>query len=1170
MAPSFAHLNVTTAYSAHYGVSWPEELAEVAAADGAQILASTDRDGLYGMAKHLRACMAHQIAPVVGVNLAVVWDAASTADGKPLAAGRVTILAASANSVGYGQAQNLGAGYQALVRLISLAHRQLGADHQPYVYVSQLAQAAQHDPVLHIVVGPETDVGILMAQRKYTPGRSRLRLWKQALPAGSLHVEIVSHMSLPSKRLSTSQAVRMLRASTDLNLPAVLTNAVRYATPDGAATADVIDAARALSSLDTLTAMQPNGQGWLKTADAMHALAYEIAYEAGAGTAAARQLLDTTQRLAELCALDPVQDLGWGQPRVPEFKVIGIDGDPNTVLAERARSGLTQRFGHLNPRSRDYELVQRQLDHELNIIQELGFSGYFLTVAEVVHMIEERQVRVSARGSGASSLVNYALRISHVDPIEHDLVFERFLSQDRSTLPDIDIDVESARRHEIYRAIFDRFGAQRTTLMSMQNGYRVRGAVRDAGRALGLERTRVDQLAKKLWRFSASDFRQALDHMPELQTFASQVQDSRKSGNQQLDLLVDLTERLDRLPRHISMHPCGVILGDATLLDRTPVEASGMGLAMSQFDKHDMDPMGMLKLDVLGVRMQSTIAYALEEVHRTTGDTIDLEQVPHDDPATYDLIKSTHTLGCFQIESPGQRELLGKLEPESITDLIIDISLFRPGPMKSDMVRPFLDYRQQLAPARYPHPRLKPILEETHGVTVFHEQLLRTFDEMTHCGLAAADEFRRRLGTNTQDGVEAYFRAKAMEQKWDIGVIDEVWDTLASFGSFGFCKAHGAAFAIPTFESAWLKTHHPAAFMAAVLEHDPGMYPQRLMVAEARRMGIEILPVDINVSTSQMRLERLHNHQQDGWGIRLSLNTVLGLTQKEIRRIERAQPFDSLADIRDRARLSKKSFEHLAQLGAIDSMLPATNGVSRTDLVHHLELLHSTTKRDRTGRTLRTGAPQVEGQQAFPLEDTELAVLPALFPQPTAEQQIRTELDLTAIDTTGHLMQSHAPYLAVLGATTADQLLKLRNHTRVLVAGVRVATQTPPMRSGERVVFISIDDGTGVVDTSFFAQAQHATGDILFSSRLLLIEGTTRRTGTRGITVQATRAWDMHDPGTLPDPDYWDTQRTHWAQWFAGTPEMAAPPVLHQSQLRHTRDVAVPNRGQLRSLRTHQ
>lgn len=1147
MVAGFAHLNVTTAYSAHFGVSWPEELVEVAASDGAQILACTDRDGLYGMAKHLTACISHGIAPVLGVNLTVQWDPQFTVDGEPLPAGRVTVLAASADTVGHGSAANLGAGYQALVRLISLAHTQLTRDDTPYVYVSQLAHAAR-GAVLRVLIGPGTDVGRFMLQRKFSAGRTRLKLWQHVMPAGSVHVEVVSHMALPSERLSTTQAVRMLRASLDLELPAVLTNAVRYATPDGAATADVVDAARALSSLDTLTEMQPNGQGWLKSAAEMIALAHEITSDAGLGSAAATRLLDQTQHLAEDCALDPGADLGWGQPRVPEYDVIGINGAPEQVLAERARAGIAARFADSTPGDSLHERIQHRLDHELGIINELGFASYFLTVAEVVEMIEDRHVRVSARGSGASSLVNYALRISHVDPIEHNLIFERFLSQDRSTLPDIDIDVESARRHEIYHAIFERFGTTRTTLMSMQNGYRVRGAVRDAGRALGIERQHVDQLAKTLWRFSAADFRQAMEHMPELHTFAARVQDSRKAGNQQLDLLVDLTERLDRLPRHISMHPCGVILGDATLLDRTPVEASGMGLAMSQFDKHDMDPMGMLKLDVLGVRMQSTIAYTLQEIARTTGERINLEEVPHDDKATFEMIKTTHTLGCFQIESPGQRELIGKLEPETLNDLIIDISLFRPGPMKSDMVRPFLDYRHGLAPAHYPHPDLKPILEETHGVTVFHEQLLRTLDRMTDCGLAAADEFRRRLGTTEQPDVETYFRAHATQQGWALEVIDEVWDTLAAFGSFGFCKAHGAAFAIPTYESAWLKTHHPEAFMAGVLEHDPGMYPQRLMVAEARRMGIPILPVDINASTTRMRLEKFTDQAAASrWGIRLSLNTVLGLTKPEKQRIENAQPFDSLADIRDRARLSKRSLEHLAQLGALDSMLPAT-GISRTDVVHHLELLHSTTRRDRTGRSLRSGSPQLDGQQAFALGDPELESLPAIFPTPTLAQQIKTELDLTAIDTTGHFMQSHKPYLDALGTTPADQLIRLRNHTRVLIAGVRVATQTPPMRSGNRVVFISLDDGTGVIDTSFFAQAQHATGDILFSARLLLIEGTTRRTGTRGITVQAIRAWDMHDPASLPDPDYFDTARHEWAQWLQRTAPL--PAVRHQTELR--------------------
>ena len=372
----------------------------------------------------------------------------------------------------------------------------------------------------------------------------------------------------------------------------------------------------------------------------------------------------------------------------------------------------------------------------------------------------------------------------------------RVCARDRATLPDIDIDVESAERHNVYRKIFDRFGSERVTLMSMQNGYRARGAVRDAGMALGMDDGDIGEIAKQLWRFSARKFREALVEKPELKEFAGRVEQRDFAENQQLDLLVDLTERLDRLPRHISMHPCGVILGDATLLDRTPVQPSGLGLPMSQFDKHDMDPMGMLKLDVLGVRMQSAMAFAVREVIRLhpskaevvaagahpagpdgTGPDyiaadghIDLNAVPLDDEPTYELIRSTHTLGCFQIESPGQRELIGKMAPREFNDLIIDISLFRPGPMKSDMVRPFLEHRHGFAPEVYPHPDLKPVLQETHGVTVFHEQILKTFDVMTGCGLARADEFRRALGNEVLEAkVEEFFRREARARGYSPG-----------------------------------------------------------------------------------------------------------------------------------------------------------------------------------------------------------------------------------------------------------------------------------------------------------------------------------------------------------------------------------------------------------------
>jgi error-prone DNA polymerase len=1130
---SFTHLHVATAFSAHYGVSWPDELAQAAAADSATALACTDRDGLYGTVKHIKACMDAGIDPIVGVDLAVFDD---DGDHRTRISGRVVVLA---------HGNNNGAGYRALCRLISDAHARTsgktGGTIPVAVTRSELASRTLDPqtlkPVLTVLIGPDSDVGQSMGGRKYLRPRTLFNEWINAMPPGTIVAETVTHLSAPGEPLSTAHAVRMLKLALEYNVPAILSNAVRYCAQDGAATADVLDSARTLKSLPELSTapmLQPTGQGWLKNAHQMLQLGKEIMGAAGLGKADLHKLLANTEALADKCRINPVLDMGWKTPIVPEASIIGIEKDPMVELSERCNAGISRRFPGISGSAE--ERLRSRLDHELGIIGNLGFGSYFLTVAEVSRMILEMGVRVAARGSGASSLVNYLIDISQVDPIRHDLIFERFLSGRRSTLPDIDIDVESAERHNVYRKIFDRFGAERVTLMSMQNGYRARGAVRDAGMALGMDEGEISEIAKQLWRFSARKFREALVEKPELREFAGRVERGALEENQQLDLLVDLTERLDRLPRHISMHPCGVILGDATLLDRTPVQPSGLGLPMSQFDKHDMDPMGMLKLDVLGVRMQSAMAFAVREVIRlhpgkdevvkagrhpigpggsgpdyiAPDGRIDLNAVPFDDQATYELIRSTHTLGCFQIESPGQRELIGKMAPREFNDLIIDISLFRPGPMKSDMVRPFLEHRHGFAPEVYPHPDLKPVLEETHGVTVFHEQILKTFDVMTKCGLDRADEFRRALGDEVHEpGVEKFFRKEAIKN-YPPEVVDKVWGTLKAFGSFGFCKAHGAAFAVPTYQSAWLKTHHPEAFLAGLWEHDPGMYPKRLLVAEARRLGIPILPLDINRSHAEYRVEKILEGPDAGkLGIRLSLTGIYGLSGAELKRIVAGQPYDSLADLRARARVSKPNIKRLAQLGAFDALHRDSGGkANRADLVQHLQALQTT--------STRKAADVIEGQLSFALGDVELRNLPPELPPPTRVETVRAELDLMAMDVSEHLMESHRPLLDKLGVTTADKLLGLRNGTEVLVAGVRVATQTPPMRGGRRVVFISIDDGTGCVDSVFFHEAQEESGPLLFGTRMLLIRGTTRRTGPRGISLSASKAWDLSKPETLP------------------------------------------------------
>ena len=504
--------------------------------------------------------------------------------------------------------------------------------------------------------------------------------------------------------------------------------------------------------------------------------------------------------------------------------------------------------------------IWKRLDDELEIIRTLGYASYFLTVGDVTQMIRELGIRSAARGSGAGSIVNYLLGISGIDPIRHGLLMERFLSPLRRSLPDIDIDVESARRLEVYDAILERYGHERCATVSMMDTYKVRHAIRDVGAALGMPMGEIDAIAKAFPHIRARDARMALRDLPELRA-TGLAREAAAGEWGTFDMFFRLVESLDGLPRHIAMHPCGVLLSDTTLLDRTPVEQSFLGYPMSQFDKEDVEDLGLLKLDVLGIRMQSSMAHAVKEIERVEGRHIDLDdevQVPFDDGRTYDMISAAKTLGVFQIESPGQRELVGKSGIETFEDIIADISLFRPGPVKSDMITPYLEVKNGWKMPSYLHDDLRPILGGTRGVVVFHEQVIEIIAQFAGCTYAEGDEWRRALGdTEGMAETKTWFYPRALGQGYSLPVVERIWKVIEAFASFGFCKAHAAAFALPTYQSAWLKAHYPAHFIAGVLTHDPGMYPKRLILDDARQLGIAVLGLDVNASEAEYVVEKL-------------------------------------------------------------------------------------------------------------------------------------------------------------------------------------------------------------------------------------------------------------------------------------------------------------------------
>ena len=1096
----FTHLRVASGYSLQYGASHPSSLVTRAADLGMSHLALTDRNGAYGAVRFAKACLRAGIAPVIGVDFAVggrVPKPPSAARGGELRdprLPRVVVLAESRR------------GWASLCRLTTAVHA-AGERGEP---IATPELIAEHAEGLVVCLGADSLFGELVASGREGAAEAELARWQGLMSSDRLVVAVTNHRVRGDGVASARQAGRMLAAADQHGLPGVLTNMVRMAEREQAATIDVLDAARRLVPLDLANIDRRNAEGFLKPAEAMWSVAGEVVERAGRRQGAERLVADT-QALAERCQLDPRADLGLGEIHLPEFDTLGTSAaQAHAVLRARCESGLAARYGRTTPE------LERRLDDELGIIAGLGFESYFLTVADIVGLIGDLGIRCAARGSGAGSLVNYLLGISGVDPIANRLIMERFLSPLRRALPDIDIDVESARRTEIYERVLERFGTQRVACVAMLETYRVRHAVRDVGAALSLPPVEIDAMAKAFPHIRARDARAALRDLPELR--AAGLAEKR------LDAVFRLVESLDGLPRHVALHPCGVLLSDSGLGDRTPIESSFAGFPMSQFDKDDVEDIGLLKLDILGIRMQSAMAHALTEITRTgaADRAPDIDALaPFDDAEVYAMIGRSETLGCFQIESPGQRELVGKFGPTTFNDIIIDISLFRPGPVKSDMVTPFLEARQGWREPAYPHPDLVFSLEETCGVVVFHEQIIEIIATMAGCSLAEGDEARRGLGDRAgQHEVRAWFVPRALARGYDPDLVDVVWRVLESFASFGFCKAHAAAFALPTYQSAWLKRYYPAHFLSGILTHDPGMYPKRLLLEEARRVGVEVLGLCVNASDTQYRAEATPG----GWGIRLSLADVSGISAAELDRIVAGRPYRSLSDLWERARPSEPVAERLILAGALDTIYgiagPARLGqVTRRDLLLALADLGRADRVDARAGVRAKGLRPVGGssrqavQLAFDFDGCEVEptadVTVTGLAEFTPEQRLEAELSVLGLDASEHLMTRYLPFMSALGITRSRDLLGRRNQREVFVAGVKVATQTPPVRSGRRVIFLTLDDASGPSDSTFFEDVQGPYAATVFGSWLLVVRGIVRRTGPRGISLRATGAWDL-------------------------------------------------------------
>jgi error-prone DNA polymerase len=1060
----FCHLHVHSNYSLREGAARVEDLAARAAEMGMETLALTDHDGMYGAVRFTLACKAAGIRPILGAELE--WG-----DGY-----HAVLLAQNAK------------GWSNLCRLVSEMHlseraQELGPGKRPRTSFDAISKYSEG---LFALSGCDRgEVAWLAGLRQLEDAERAARRWLDVFGTDRFAIEISNHL-IEQDALRNQRLIELAKS---LGVPTVATNNVHYVEREDAVVHDVLDSIRRLTPL-AAGASRGSVEFFLKSTSDMAELHPP-------------ETIASTKQVAESCLYElPLGEFHFPDPvRLGAGSFSGASESSTALLARRCWEGLRRRFPEINKK------VEDRLQHELRTIRRSGFCGYFLLVADVVeHSKKSLGIRCACRGSAAGSLVAYALGISDVDPVRHDLVFERFMNEHRREIPDIDIDFESARREEVLSYILETYGG-RTAMVAMMDTFRARGALREVGKALGLAESEIDTIAKAFPHISASKITQALESLPEVAEL-----DLKSS---KLETLFDLASRLEAYPRHLALHPSAVVLSDDHLADLMPMQNSFEGFLMSQFDKDDVEALGLAKLDVLGIRMLSTMAHTLDEIERIHGVRPDLDRIPPDDPPTWELIRDSRTLGCFQIESPGQRELLGKFQPDRWEDLIIDISLFRPGPVKSDMVRPFLERRHGFEPMAYPHQTVIPILKETLGVVVYHEQVMRVIAALTGCDLGEADKIRRMLDNTfeapdpatgkpagrlapEQEALRESVVSRAVGRGWDRSVADKVWFGVLQFASFGFCKAHAAAFAVPTYQSAWLKANYPAEFYCGVLTHDPGMYPRRAILADARAHHVPILPVDVNLSWPEYRVDEA--------GIRLGLQDVRGISEAEIGSIIDGRPWRSFREFCTKAEVTRPVVEALIHCGGFDSVKGRR---PRRELFWEVE--ENWAERERAASE----------QMSLDLSSAEAIRLPGIEPYSDREK-VEAELDVLGLDATRHLISFYKDRLEQIGWTPAEKLRTLRGNSRVVVAGVKVATQTPPVKSGKRVIFLTLEDGTGQADVALFEEAQAKYARRVFDGWILAVRGIVRRTGKRGVSILGEEVIDIAT-GVAP------SRKMYWA-----------------------------------------
>jgi len=758
-------------------------------------------------------------------------------------------------------------------------------------------------------------------------------------------------------------------------------------------------------------------------------------------------MLVESNRIADRCRFD-LSQLRYQYPH----EVVPDAHTPSSWLRELTQRGVRWRW----PEGAT-DKVTEQIDKELQLIAEKGYDSYFLTVHDIVEYARRQQILCQGRGSAANSAVCYALGITEINPAQSNLLFERFISRERDEPPDIDVDFEHERREEVIQYVFRRYGRERAALTAVANTYHGAGAIRDVARALGLPAEQIDQLARCCGRWSSK--------VPDAQRLSEAGFDA---ANPVLHRVLTLVGELIGFPRHLSQHPGGFVISEAPLHTLVPVENASMAeRTVIQWDKDDLDAVGLLKVDILALGMLSALRRCFDLLRHYRNLDLSLASIPAEDKSTYEMISRADTVGVFQIESRAQMAMLPRLKPRTFYDLVIEVSIVRPGPIQGDMVHPYLRRRNKEEPVVYPSPELEKVFERTLGVPLFQEQVMELAVVAAGYTPGEADQLRRSMAAWKRSGGLEHHRQRLtegmLERGYTLEFAERIFEQIKGFGSYGFPESHAASFALLTYASCWLKCHEPAAFTCALINSWPmGFYSPDQLLQDARRHGIETRPVDVHYSHWDCTLEPAETEQL---AIRLGLRQVKGFSEVDANRIVAAreqQAFADVADLAQRADLSGRARSLLADAGALRGLAGG---------------------RFRARWAIAGVEPQLPlfSGQRMPSE------APAAIPTPSVAEEV--QVDYASLGTTlgPHPLSLLRSELRARHCRSSRDLLQLEPDRPITVAGLVVGRQRPGTATG--VTFVTLEDEFGMINVIVWRDLADKQRKVLVGSQLLMVQG---------------------------------------------------------------------------------